>query len=284
MEQARPSLTEMLDIDPKLNVVDIGANPLGLGEVPPYKGLLERGQVRLVGFEPNPEALAALEARKGPHETYLPHAVYDGKKHVLNLCRAPGMTSLFEPNDEVLSCFHGFDEWAKVVGRETIQTVRLDDIPEIEDLDFLKIDIQGAELEVFRNGTEKLADCLVIQTEVEFLEMYKGQPLFADVDMFLRSLGFVLHRLDEIATRAIRPLIVENDPYAGLGQVLWADAVYVRDFTRFVQLRPDKLLKLALILHDAYGSFDLALRALLVRDAILGTGTGMTYLDKLSNR
>ncbi|UUX49520.1 FkbM family methyltransferase [Nisaea acidiphila] len=283
MKHPRPSLTELLDFKTRINVVDIGANPHGGSALPPYQGMLERGLVHLVGFEPNPEALALLEAEKSVDETYLPHAVFDGSVQTLNLCHASGMTSLFEPNEAVLNGFHGFSEWGKVIGREEIETVRLDDVSEIEELDFLKIDIQGAELEVFRNGTEKLAGCLVIQTEVEFLEMYRGQPLFADVDQFLRGLGFMLHRFEDLTSRAVKPLVVNNDPYAGVGQVLWADAIYIRDFTRFAELGAGKLLKLALILHDVYGSFDLALRALLVRDAMLGTDLGKLYLEKLSN-
>jgi FkbM family methyltransferase len=281
MSQGRPSLIEMLGIDTTINVVDVGANPYGGSGLPPYDGLLKRGNVRLVGFEPNPEALSVLQSQKGPNETYLPHAVYDGSVQTLRLCQASGMTSLLEPNMAVLGAFHGFDQWGKVIGREEIETVRLDDVAEISDLDFLKIDIQGGELEVFRNGTKKLADCLVIQSEVEFLEMYEGQPLFTDVDLFLREHGFVLHRFVEPTSRTIKPLVVNNDPYAGLSQLMWADAVFVRDFTRFGELAPEKLLKLALILHDIFGSFDLALRALLVRDAMVGERLGQTYLQKL---
>lgn len=281
MSAERPSLMEMLDIDVTIDVVDIGANPIAVDGRPPYQDLLEAGKVRLVGFEPNRDALAVLQDQKSAHETYLPHAVYDGTEQILKICKAPGMTSLLEPNPAVLNCFHGFDEWAQVIGRETIQTVRLDDVAEIDNLDFLKIDIQGAELEVFRNGTDKLANCLVIQSEVEFMPMYENQPLFSDVDLFLRKHGFMLHRFVQQVSRVVKPLIVDNNPYAGLSQSLWADAIFIRDFTRFDQLSPQQLLKIALILHDVYSSFDVALRALLTRDAMLGTRFGEAYLRKL---
>ncbi|MEQ8334669.1 FkbM family methyltransferase [Nisaea sp.] len=281
MSAKRPSLTDLLDLDVTVDVVDIGANPIASAGRPPYQDLLDLGKARLVGFEPSPEALAELQARKSAFETYLPYAVYDGTEQSLRICQSPGMTSLLEPNIPVLSCFHGFDEWAKVLGRETIETVRLDDVEEIGNLDFLKIDIQGAELEVFRNGVERLANCLVIQSEVEFMPMYENQPLFTDVDLFLRQRGFVLHRFIDQTSRVVKPLIVDNNPYAGLSQLLWADAVFIRDFTRFDRLTADQLLKIALILHDVYSSFDIALRALLTRDAMIGTRCGETYLRKL---
>ena len=45
----------------RVKVVDIGANPID--SEPPYAGMLRTGAVEVVGFEPNPLALAALEAR-----------------------------------------------------------------------------------------------------------------------------------------------------------------------------------------------------------------------------
>ena len=84
------------------------------------------------------------------------------------------MTSLLEPNSELLSYFHGLPNWGKVQERISIPTVRLDDVKEIDNVDYLKIDIQGGELEVFQNRVNRLRNCLVVQTEVEFLPMYEG--------------------------------------------------------------------------------------------------------------
>jgi FkbM family methyltransferase len=159
---APPSIFAILDLPVTIKVVDIGANPID-GE-PPYAPLLAAGRADLVGFEPNREALARLLRMKGPHETYLPLAVGDGKRHTLHHCQAQGMTSLLEPNPAVLDLFHGFADWGRVVRTEEVDTVRLDDVKESEGLDLLKIDIQGAELMVFQNATRRLADALVIHT------------------------------------------------------------------------------------------------------------------------
>ena len=64
---------------PRVKVVDIGANPID--SEPPYAGMLRAGLAEVVGFEPNPAALAVLESRKGPLERYFPHAVGDGARH-----------------------------------------------------------------------------------------------------------------------------------------------------------------------------------------------------------
>jgi hypothetical protein len=214
----------------------------------------------------------------------LPNAIGDGRRHTLRHCVAPGMTSLLEPNRAVLSLFHGFSEWGRVVRTEEIDTVRLDDVPETEGLDLLKIDIQGAELMVFQNAIERLTNALVIQTEVEFLEMYVGQPLFSDVDAFLREQGFVLHRFEPLVSRVLRPILLNNDPYAGLSQLLWADAIFVRDFTRLERLSVDQLLRSATIVHDCYRSYDLVMKLLHAHDSRTGKDYSGKYFRHLTGK
>ena len=99
---------------------------------------------------------------------------------------------------------------------------------------------------------------LVIQLEVNFVPFYKDQPLFAELDQELRAQGFYLHRFLPLISRVFKPLILNNDPYAGLSQVLWSDAIYVKKFTD-VDARSDaELLKTARIMHELYDSFDYA--------------------------
>ena len=78
------ALIELLAPDRLTSVVDIGANPFE-GD-PPYKAMLQRRMCRLIGFEPQAEALAQLQSSKGDLETYLPYAVGDGgKRHTQDL-------------------------------------------------------------------------------------------------------------------------------------------------------------------------------------------------------
>ena len=265
MEYIISKLASLLEIKSPIDIVDIGANPID-GKAP-YKPLLESGLAHVYGFEPNPDALARLNAIKGQNETYFSNAVYDGAQQELRVCESQGMTSLLEPNINLLSYFHGFPEWGKVVERISIPTVRLDDFSEIKNLDYLKIDIQGGELEVFRNGTNRLKECLVIQTEVEFLPMYEGQPLFSEVELYLRELGFTFHKFFPLVSRIVQPLLINNNIYSELSQATYADAIFIKDFTKFDQLDPEQLKKISLILSDIYGSFDIVLRALMACDA-----------------
>ena len=261
---------------PRVKVVDIGANPID--SEPPYAPMLRAGDAEVVGFEPNRAALAVLDARKGALEHYFPHAVGDGGRHVLHICQAPGMTSLLEPDPAGLGLFHGFPEWGRVVATEEVETVRLDDVPETAGAALLKLDIQGAELMVLRHAEQRLRDALVIQAEVEFLPLYKGQPLFSEMELFLRARGFVLHRFFPTVSRAVQPMMVNNDPYAGLGQLVWADAVFIRDLTRLDALSDRQLLAMAMILHDAYGAYDIAFRLVAEHDGRTGGARADAYL------
>ena len=92
--------------------------------------------------------------------------------------------------------------------------------------------------------------------------MYEHQPLFADVDSFLRGLGFVFHRFVSLHGRPMKPLHLSANPLQPISQQLWADAVYVRDLWELQTHSKDQLLKLALILHEIYHSYDVVLHVL----------------------
>ena len=70
-----------------------------------------------------------------------------------------------------------------VLREERIQTTRLDDIDEIGDLHFVKMDVQGSELNILKNGLKKLSNCVAVQLEVSFICLYENQPGFGEIDM-----------------------------------------------------------------------------------------------------
>jgi FkbM family methyltransferase len=278
-EPAARSFSALTKTNARIKVVDIGANPID--GTPPYAPLLRAGDADVIGFEANADALTRLNQIKGPHETYLPYVVGDGARHTLHFCHAPGMTSLLAPNPAVLNLFHGFPDWGRVSSTQLVDTVRLDDVPETQGVELIKIDIQGGELMALSHGKTRLRDTLLIQTEVEFLPMYLGQPLFSEVEIFLRSEGFQLHRFFPAVSRVVRPLMVNNDIYAGLNQLLWADAVFIRDLSRLDMLSEAQLLKTAKILHDCYRSIDVALYLLTDYDRRTGARLAGAYLSGL---
>lgn len=261
---------------PPVRIVDVGAAAYGAD---PHARLTEQGLCEVIGFEPHPENCARRNADAPPGHRYLPYFLGDGRKRRFHECQNPLTSSLYRPNAPLLAKFSRLD--LPVTAEHDVQTHRLDDLAEIGDVDYLKLDVQGAELDVIRGAAACLETVAVVHTEVEFIPMYAEQPLFGDVDVALRAAGLWLHKLDGIQGRVLQPLEPNGDPFAPLSQILYADAaVYVRSFMRFDSLPAEKLLKLALILHEIYGSFDLAALALRAHEAQTGAGIWQAYLER----
>jgi FkbM family methyltransferase len=275
-------LIDLIRPDRLTNVVDIGANPIDSD--PPYKSLLENRLCRVCGFEPQTAALAELNSRKSDLETYLPYVVGDGKFATLKVCRASGMTSLFSPDPQTLNHFSGFPEWGQVVEEIPVTTRRLDDIVELGEVDFLKMDVQGAELAIIQNGFERLSSVVAVQAEVSFIPLYKDQPSFGQIDDALRRLGFIPHCFAAINKRLIAPLFAQN-PYDSINQLLEADMVYVRNFMKPDLMSTEQLKHLAVVAHHCYGSFDLASNCLhhLAKNGTVPSDAPRRYLASLGS-
>lgn len=275
------TLQNILQANQLTQILDIGANPID-GD-PPYKRMLDMGLCHVTGFEPQEKALKELLQKKGPNERYLPYAIGDGEAHTLNICRWSGMTSLYEPDPASFNVFELLKPNAEVLATEKVQTKKLDDLQEIEHIDFLKIDIQGGELSVFKSGRQKLKEAVAIQTEVSFITLYKNQPSMGDIDLELRHQGFVPHCFAAVKKFPIAPLVVNGDPRQATNQLLEADIVYVRDFTKPETMRDEQLKQLIMIAHHCYGSVDLAMRMILLLEEKNGLpkGAGREYLELL---
>jgi hypothetical protein len=72
----------------------------------------------------------------------------------------------------------------------------------------------------------------------------------------------VPHALVAINKRMIAPLFNATNPYAAIHQLLEADIVYVRDFTRPDAMSNEQLGQLAMIAHHCYRSHDLVLNCI----------------------
>lgn len=189
-------------------------------------------------------------------------------------------SSLLKPNKPLLDYLERFREVITLGATESIETVRLADVPQARDIDMIKIDVQGAELSVFKSAGSGLDRVLMIWTEVEFLPLYENQPLFADLDQFLRASGFLLHSFVDPASRRFRNFAracPRSRPRRG--QTLWSDAIYVRDFRRLDTLSGLELKKLAVLLDVVAGADDLCFEVFRVLDDKEGTTWASWYAD-----
>ena len=269
---------------PTVRILDVGAMDVGQER---YHSLLKSGVAEVTGFEPNPTEYARLKDRQGPYK-YLPVFLGDGKPATFHRTRYPGCSSLLTPDPDVIDLFTtiGCADPAgnfHVQSTERVETVRLDDLQPNLAVDFLKIDVQGYELEIMRHGTRTLSNTVVIECEVEFLPLYRDQALFGDIQCFLRDQGFVLHKLIDVGGRPFRPFAPTN-PFLPMSQLLWADAIFVRDFTRLDRFDDDALLRAVAILDLVYASYDLPVLLLGEYDRRRQTRLRQSYVEALRSR
>jgi len=265
------------------HVVDVGANPID--GTPPYKNMLSQGLCHVTGFEPQESALHELIQRKGPLETYLPQVLGAGGLATLNVCQYSGWTSLLRPSPAALNVFPQFQPNAKVLEQIQVRTHKLDDISEVRPFDLLKIDVQGAEMDVFHGATEHLKNAVAIQTEISFIALYDNQPTFGQVDVYLRTLGFVPHGFVDIKRWPIAPLEFHGSAQQSVHQLLEADIVYVKDFVHLDGMSDEQLKQLSLIMHHCYQSHDLSARCIqcLVDRGALPSESLQRYVDQLNS-
>jgi FkbM family methyltransferase len=252
------------DLSPT-SVVDVGANPT---EKPPYRMLMRADQARVFAFEPDPRAFANLEKLGDENVTYMMKAVGDGKRHTLHICKSSYMSSLLRPDELAIKLFPQMGRTLKILETLELETTALDQIDEIERVDLLKIDIQGSELQVFKNGLKKLEKAVCIQSEVSFFPIYENQPSFGEVDVALRELGLLPHSLPVVHHNPVSPL--RSKRRFG-SQLCDGDIVYLRDIRHLHKMDTHQLGQMAVIAAgylDAYDICALALEELCGRGVV----------------
>ncbi len=178
----------------RLQAVDVGAR----GGMPNHWQAFA-SSIELNAFEPDAAACKVQQDAKRPNESWFPTALGPatgiGKLYVVNKASS---SSLFPPNEmeNARYDFAGNREVAKII-----------DVPLMTFSDFLdryqrplpnlvKLDTQGAELGILANlRQEHWRDLLAVQTEVTFIERYKGEPMFWEVDAAMRARGFIMFDL-----------------------------------------------------------------------------------------
>jgi FkbM family methyltransferase len=281
------TLDVILGLETRLELMDIGG--ACIAEVPVYRKLIDRGVAHLHVFEGDQRQIDAISASYGDRATVYPLFLFDGSQQTVYLAsEASGMTSLLKPRQQALQFFNRFEQFGRVLSTASLQTKQLDDIPGVPPIDFLKMDIQGAELTVLKHGLSTLKDCMAIQLEVSFIALYEGQPTFGEVDTWMRTQGFVPHCFLDVKRWSISPTIRNNNFREPFNQLLEADILYIRDPLLAASWSDEQLRKLALIAHDCLSSCDLAIYLLLELDrryppALGGSSLRERYLTLLNS-
>jgi len=276
-----PSQFEDLFESYPLTLVDVGAS----GGIMPLWAPHHR-YLRVIGFEPDDRAFEALRAQQDRLKRYLNIGLHHGSgEFTFYLTRKQKNSSCFLPNRALLDRFpdsRRFD----VMGETKIKCQSLDDAlreAELTDIDFIKLDTQGTELEILQGSTSVLSESVFgLEIEIAFAELYQRQPLFANVDLWVRQHGFDLINLRTGSRKRSIGAQVGNSR----GQLLSGDALYFRQPLIFKQVLKTmespmaraKLLR-ALSICQIYGFLDFGLELLDVMGSDIFDGRQVKYLQ-----
>ena len=171
-------------------LVDVGA----LGGIPKHYEAFG-DDMRVIAFEPNEEECRRLQAEGDRRVTYLPFGLgARDESRKLYITYVPSSSSLFRPNQDFSDRLI-IEQITRVVGEETIRLTTLDAaLKHIGEIDFIKLDAEGAELDIMKGGRKSLSvdGVLGIFTEVRW-HRAMGTPIFSEVDLLVREFGFELY-------------------------------------------------------------------------------------------
>ena len=196
-------------------VLDVGAN---IGQY--ARQLREVGYAgRIVSFEPLSKSFRRLSRRAMTDRAWecrqLALGDTDGSAE-MHISRNPVASSLLPICARSIAA----NADTAYVGREKASVARLDslwsELATTNDRVFLKLDVQGYEMQVLRGAAKALPNTSGIETELSLVPLYEGQALFHEMLDFLESAGFDLVSLERGMTDR------------RTGEVLQVDGIFVR--------------------------------------------------------
>lgn len=239
----------------KRGSTDSKSRPLVVVDVGCRWGFAERfvspenlGKFQVIGFDPDPHECKRLQdlykdIPSGVIQCVPLALAGECGERELYVTKEPACSSLHKPI-RYLSHHYPALECIKIDRKINIDVVTMKswaDEQFIEEIDYIKIDTQGSELEILKGFEGLLDSTRCIDIEVEFNPIYEGQSLFGETDSYLRSKGFMLWRLSNLVHYSLDEEAVplqesnyihfdnkyrhETEAYGG--QLFWADARYV---------------------------------------------------------
>ena len=207
-----------LELNDGIRLIDIGA----AGEIMPKWKRIE-SHINYYGFEPDKRSREKLLTKKNKCISY---HIYDkivaekeGNKD-LYLCETPTNSSTYHPNQNFNILFSD-DSRSKVVKTLQLPSTTLDQL-NVKSADFIKLDIQGGELNALTGGKNLLKNILGLEIEIEFQEIYTKQPLFNEVTSFMKENQFEFIDFPRLVRWD------RDNVYSTVGQCVWGDALYMR--------------------------------------------------------
>ena len=265
-------------------IIEIGALKLNKEKESFYELLDYFPSSKIIGFEIEKEVCEKMNSESLKGIKYYPYALGKAnEKRKLYITQHPMCSSLYKPNETFNKLYNNL-EVTNLKDEIEIDTITLDyfiDKHDIGNIDFIKIDVQGAELDIFKGASNALKNVLNIVCEVEFIDIYENQPLFGDICNYLSQYNLMFNKFLGLAGRAIKPVKLDNNLNKP-SQHMWSDAVFVHHILKIHDLNNIQLIKLSL-LACVYYSLDLTFYCLSIYDKRNSTSFARDWMTKISD-
>jgi len=226
----------------KLRILDIGAANHKIDN----RWRFLNHQIEVILFEPDYRSYVDLKSKC--YEVYTCALGSKSETRNVNLTKKAECSSFFVPNIEFLKNFPNKERW-DIIEKINVNVRTLDSFK--LDVDFVKLDTQGSELDILKGGTKTLKNTLGLEVEVSFIEIYKNQPLFGEINNFLLEYGFEFFEF-------ITEYRYGRQELNRKGQTVFADALFLKTPESVEKMNLEKKEKYITIVK-AHGKEDLAL-------------------------
>ena len=249
-------MSDLINLMPrKLIYCDVGAGALGARK--PWK--THRSLFKSINFEPTAERLSKLIRKTTSGDDVHACGIYSKRSDLdFHYCgNGSGTANSFLPVDIAFRNQFPQPEIFEQTHSKKMKVYALDNLP-IGDVDFCKIIVNGAEMDVLEGGLSTLNNIVGLEMASEFRPLWLGESRFSEIDIFIRKhFGLEIQDIERHYYK-----YNEGVGYgSSKGQLVYGTMLYFRPPADVVRMGEEKAI-MAVVMGVVYGYADYALKIL----------------------